>query len=285
MSCNVGQVLNPWADSRRVDFIQSGSAVSVSVVDCCLSLCWSRVQSCKWFEPSSPKHTRVRWRQQHPSISGWFAGLAAFFMAADVTSGGKRWTWFLKMVVLPKYSVVCEADLYKWFVLHSKCRKSEMSPDVRSKYSPSDTSPESNANLLSLQLYCAVEVWKSIINRLYICVCVCVYLVSLMVLSRAADSSRLSFCLLKDRPRICLLWMGTYWLAFMLTTLTFFTPQPEAGDREETGESASQIHSDNTGLAKESHHDLSISCLSTASVSQSLQYVVVMILQQRFWCH
>lgn len=38
----------------------------------------------------------------------------------------------------------------------------------------------------------------------------CSYLVSLIVLSNAADSSRLSFCLLKDRPRICLLWMGTY---------------------------------------------------------------------------
>lgn len=54
------------------------------------------------------------------------------------------------------------------------------------------------------------------------------YLVSLMVLSRAPESSRLSCWRLKARPRMGLMWMGMYWQAFMVAVLIFFTPKPAA---------------------------------------------------------
>lgn len=52
------------------------------------------------------------------------------------------------------------------------------------------------------------------------------HLVSLRVLSRAAESSKPSARVPKARPRICLLWMGMYWLLFRLAKLIILTPQP-----------------------------------------------------------
>lgn len=57
------------------------------------------------------------------------------------------------------------------------------------------------------------------------------HLVSLRVWSKAADKSRPSVRLLKARPRICLLWMGTYWLLFKLTALIILIPQPETQNK------------------------------------------------------